>query len=849
MSSLRVPLHSAVVVPLLLLLAVGARADEASAPSREERAPEKRARSESRSVEEIVVTGRRREEMIQKTPLSITALDGLDIEARGLTQIDDLGRSVAGLKFDTTPGTSNVARIFIRGVGQGSATDELDPGVGVYVDGVYYPRLQGSVISLLDLERVEVLRGPQGTLFGKNTVGGAIQLITRKPGTEIGGRAQVRVGNRDLVETQASIDVPLVPERVFSRLSFATATDDGYVTNVLDGEKTGDNKLLAARAALQLLPADDFEANFTFERSSEHEKVPIAECRSLPVLALSLAGVDNVAFAREACDESSLATSEFKSFTNDPIKTDLDIVGTTGTLEWKLGRVTLKEISSWRQVAQRNSPGDADFTSVELLGAGPGKSKSDTLSHELIAQGRAFGDRLFFTTGVYWLREQGRTKAEQVVQRNVIANPDIPLVGSFAEPEDAAVVAVFGPMPTFRRIEANFLTGGLTALERLRNFNRIRLEKFTTSTYAGFTELTYDVTDRLSVTAGARYTEERRSRRNKSIPVLGVAIEANGTVKPNSTFASGSADGRFDEWSARATLAYRLTDNVLLFAGYSDAFKSGGFDDSTVSDRAADIAPFKTEKLDSYELGLKSSWLSNQLVLNLTGFYNDYDDIQLAISTLNSGGFAISAIENAGEAVVQGLELELAARPSWLEGLTLSGGLSLINADYKEFREAVIPDFQSDRCTSLRLSECPLGDLLPIINQLTMSRAQDTDVSDRDFSNTPAVSFNLRAQYAFDLGSRGRLVPSLGWYHQGKIFQDVQNSPGSKQNKFGRMDGRLDWELPDGRTSVALFGRNLLDRRYISGSFDLRQQNGQVQVFYAMPRTYGIEITRSFGAR
>ncbi len=838
-------------VLLSLLLPAAVTAAESDSPPVS--AP--RARGESSRIEEIVVTGRRREERLQKTPLSIAAFDASDIEARGLTQIDDLGQSVAGLKFDTIPGTNNTARVFIRGVGQVSGSDELDPGVAVYVDGVYYPRLLGSVIPLLDLERVEVLRGPQGTLFGKNSVGGAIQLVTRKPASELGGKAQVRVGNRDVLETQASVDVPLVPERLFSRISVATATDDGYVKNVLDGAKSGDNKLLAGRAAFRMLAADALELGLALERSREHEKAPIAECRQLPAVALSLGAVDNVSFAREACQESSVGTSEFKSFSNDPIKNELDVVGTTGNLAWTLGPVTLKGLSSWRQVANRGSGGDLDYTSAQVLGAGPSKLKADTVSHELVAQGQALDQRLFFTTGLYWLREESRFKGEQVVSRDVIANPDTPLVGSFAEPEDAPIVALAGPMPTFRFIDSAFtailnprgLPDVLTPLETLRDFNRIEIEKFTSYTYAGFAEVTYELREGLSVTAGARYTEERRDRSRRSNPVFGVALTPAGEVKAPSRAFSGRADGRFDEWSARATLAYELSDDVLLFAGYGNGFKSGGFADSELSDPAA-IEPFETEKLDSYEVGIKSSWLSRRLVLNLTGFYNDYDNIQLSINTLSQRGFAITTIQNAGKAVVRGLELELAARPSWLEGLTLSGGVSLIDAEYREYRDDVVPDFQTDLCESLRLSECRLNDLFAIVGQLTRITPQrNVDVSDRKFSNTPAASFNVRAEYAFDAGRWGRVSPSVGWYHQGKTFQDVRNTPGARQSKFGLLSAGLAWELPDGRTTIALFGRNLLDRRYITGSFDLRQQTGQTQIFYGRPRTYGLEITRRFG--
>jgi iron complex outermembrane recepter protein len=811
--------------------------------------------SESSRIEEIVVTGRRREERLQRTPVSITAFDTETLEARGLTQIDDLGKNVAGLKFDTTVGSNNTARIFIRGVGQGSESDELDPGVSLYVDGVYYSRLLGSVIPLLDLERVEVLRGPQGTLFGKNSVGGAILLTTRKPSSELGGRALARVGNLGLLETVTSIDVPL-SETAFSRFSFATATDDGFVENLVDGEKTGDNKLLATRAALRFLPTDDVEANVTFERSREDEKSPIAECRRVPVLALSSGGVDNVALSRESCEASENATSEFKSFSNDTFKNELDVIGTTGSLSWDLGPLTLKAISSWREVANRDRGGDFDATSAEFLGRAPGKMKYDTVTHELLAQGKLLNDRLFITSGLYWLREEGRDKFEQTVQRNVIANPDIPLVGSFAEPGDQAAVnlsqLVLGqPVPTFRLLDLALRSPSPlapTPLETLKNVNRLSFTRFETYTYAGFTDFTYELADGWSLTAGARYSEERKSRRRKSIPVFGPSFLPSGEIKPNTGFDSGSGAGRFDEWTSRATLAYQASDDVLLFAGFSNGFKSGGFDDSVVSDRFADVDPFDTETLDSYEVGVKSSWLSNRLRVNVTAFYNDYDDIQLSVMTLAQNGLPIINIQNAARAVVQGLELEMDARPSWLEGLALSVGVSFINADFKDFREDVVPQFTSDACSSLRLSECPLGDLGAIVGQLQNIRPlRNVDVSDREFSNTPPFSLNARAEYAFDIGAWGRVIPSIQWYHQADTFQDVRNTPGARQSKFGLLSGRLAWELPDGRTTVALFGRNLLDRRYITGSFDFTDQFASTQVFYGRPRTYGVEMIRTFG--
>lgn len=800
------------------------------------------------SIEELVVTGRKREEPIQQTPLSMVALTPADLDVRAIRQVDEIGQAVAGLKFDTTVGTDDSARIFIRGVGQASDSDEVDPGVGLYVDGVYYPRVTGSVLRLFDLERVEVLRGPEGTLFGKNTVGGVVHLITRKPGEEFAGRAEVRHGNLGLLETQLSVNVPIalgsLERRAFSRFSFATATDEGFIRNVLDGENGGDNKLLAGRWALRLLPSDDMEANLKLERSRENQKAPLGECRRVVDIALSTIIVDNTSFFREACDESSIGTPEFEAFSSDPIKNKLDIVGTTGSLSWNLGSLTLRSTSSWRQLANRNRGGDTDGTRAEFTEQGPGKSKDDAVSHELLLQGRAMDQRMFFTTGAYWLREEGRSQGETRIQRNVIANPDIPLVG-FAEAP-----------PTFQ--EFNDATSGpgqtsLTLLELLRSSNRRTIEKFTTYSYAAFGEVSYQLNPRLNLTGGLRYTEERKSRRRKSLAVFGPAFidgSPSGEIKPASADSFGEADARFDEWTGRILFAFRVTDDSLLFGGLSRGFRSGGFDDGQVTDESSGgVRPFDTEKLDSFELGLKTSWLGQRLVLNLSGFYNKYEDIQLSILSTGADGLPTVNIQNAGRAIVQGLELEFQARPAWIEGLRLSGGVSLIHAEYKEFREDVVRPFMTDQCSSLRLSECPPSRLVQIATQLSDPRSRteiNADVSDRDFSQTPAFSFNAQAAYRFDLGSWGTLAPAIQWYHQGKTFQDVRNSKRAQQPKFGLLNGRIAWLSMDGATTISLFARNILDRRYIAGAEDLSDQTGTNQVFYARPRTWGVEVTREF---
>jgi iron complex outermembrane receptor protein len=879
-------LSTGLVGALLGVAVVAPRADEAAPePASSADTPAAVDAPPKKGIEEIVVTGRKREEAIQETPISMVAFTEADLEIKSVTEVQEIGQNVAGLKFDTTVGSNNQARVYIRGVGQDSASSEVDPGVGIYVDGVYYPRALGSTFSLVDIERIEVLRGPQGTLYGKNTIGGLINVITRKPAEEFGGRAQVRVGNFGLYETRTSIDIPLVPERAYSRISVATGTSDGYLRNGLkSGERLGDNKLLSARLALRLMPFDDVEANFTFDRSQENEKAPVGECRRVTDLALSTFVIDNTSRFREGCAESR-SGDKLTVFAQEPTKTDLDIQGATGIVSWDLDAVSLKSTSSWRQVQTHGRGGDTDGTRVEFLGSqSGGQSKNNVFSQELLLQGRLLDDKLFFSTGVYGLRESGKGRGSASVQRNLVDNPDVPVVGlppevfDFQDLEDAvfngqantaaeaAGVTAIGDMSAFevlrlqdpaRALEIE--RGILRLSETVSNFNRFNTTQFTTLSYAAFGELTYDVTDKLSVTGGLRVTHERKERQGRSIRPF-----PNPLDKPGLRDRFGVAiDERFADLSGRAIVNYKWSDDIFTYVSFSRGFRSGGFNETTVLEGdVASVDPFDDERLESLEVGLKTTWLDNRLLFNVTGFYNNFDGIQLGILTVGSNGLGSNSTENAGGAIVQGLELEFQARPSgFLSNFSFNAGVSFINADYKSFRTDIVDDFDSSLCSSLRVAECNMVDpdgpngpetsnfakvLTALANPGDRTRL-DVDVSDRDFKQTPPFSFNVGVTHDLQIGDWGSLLSNVQWYHQGATFQNTANSKSVQQPKFGLLSARVAWSMWDGKTTVAFFGRNLLDRRYIAGALDLSAITGTNQAFFAPPRTYGIEIIRTFG--
>src|SRR5690606_14339430 len=219
-------------------------------------------------LEEIIVTARKRAEDLQETPVAITAFTAATLEARNFANLADVTRHAPNLIFDTgtgnTGGSAN-AQIFMRGVGQSDFLFASDPGVGIYVDEVYYPRAVGSVLELLDFERIEVLRGPQGTLFGKNTIGGAASIVTRRTGNGLGGYVQAKVGSRDRLDGEASIDLPLSPGKLSARLTALVRSQDGYVRRTLVGDELGDVDSRAARLALAWVPAEGWDVRLSLD--------------------------------------------------------------------------------------------------------------------------------------------------------------------------------------------------------------------------------------------------------------------------------------------------------------------------------------------------------------------------------------------------------------------------------------------------------------------------------------------------------------------------------------------------------------------------------------------------------
>ena len=590
------------------------------------------AKKDHRKIEEITVTARKRAESIQDVPISISALSATDIEARSLNSLRELGQFVTNVSyFQSGEIGSGPASVFIRGVGQLNTQATRDPGVGIYLDGVFLGRMQGLDLDLTDVARVEVLRGPQGTLFGKNTTGGAINTVTVKPDLDaFSGSAEATVGRYDRIDGKLGLNVPLVPGKLAARLAVSSRNRDGYGKQ-LDfntGETlvdSGDVDRVSSRGSLYWTPTEDFNALVSFDYTRQRETgAPRTIAQFITAPTTFVARLYNN-FVHPDYGPAFSTGNNFDNFATGVDANDLDAWGTSLTLSWDIGKLNLKSISAYRD--------NESFIGVDPDGTPHRFIQSaltfnfDQFSQELQLSGLAFNDRLNWVTGVFYFEEDN-------------------------DEEGTSEFAV----EVFRAIR----------LEVPGNYTR--LTDISSESIAVFGQGTFSITGKLSLTAGLRYTdvektyEQSRTASLSGRPLPGIAEK----------------EASFDSVTGRVGAEYRFNEDVMVYASLSEGFLSGGINTTTQT-----APPFKPEKLVSYELGLKADHFDNRLRFNTAFFYSDYEDIQFTITRVVPGTVRpVRLIGNAAEARIWGFEMDVTAVP--VERMTLSAGLGHIDAKYQE---------------------------------------------------------------------------------------------------------------------------------------------------------------------
>jgi iron complex outermembrane receptor protein len=759
------------------LLASAATAQEAADAS-----PSGTPTARSSQIEEIVVTARRRAELLEETPISVTALPESTLREAGVTRLDEIQTLVPNLQF--LPGTDNQAtNIIIRGVGTSvPGVVSFDPGVGIYVDGILLPRAQGQLLDIIDVEQLEVLRGPQGTLFGKNTVGGAINLTTMKPTADLEGFALVRPGSQGAVFTRALVNVPVrigrFEDKLFTRFAMSSTNSEGYVRNRAQETFYGDRNSLGFLQSVRFLPMDDLTIDVSGTWSRDHNHGRGGQCVFVQETALGsiLPGY------YDDCRRSR----PFEVSTNESQISDVTSYGVWGTITHDVGKLglldglRLKAIGSWRRQRQRAR---LDFDATEFpaiktsdVGGSPtdgAPSQAKQVSTELQANGVAWEGRFDF------------------------------VVGAFGFWEDASDPQTLTLAPGFI---------GLVNLNLRESDNQ---------DWALYGQATLDVTDWLSLTAGLRYTEEETGihalNRDPTMPDLPPAIDLTDSA-------------RFSAWTPMASVAVTLpsdwleradVDHVMTYFTYSQGFRGGGFD-GTLNPNISSLEPFAPEFLDSYEWGAKAIGVGNRVTLNVSVFYSDYRDIQ--VSSIQDDpdsptGF-IFTTQNAAKATAHGAEIELLALP--IDGLQVNGSVGLLYTRYDEF----------------------IG--VNNLNGDPIDRAGERFGGVPEVQTHVAVQYSTAVDLGESDWLRGWLTSRLEGYYQSSMFLLGPEVKAATQPGYGLMHARFSYDFLDDRAQVALWAKNLTDTEYFDFALPAVSSFGTANVFYAQDRTYGAELSYRF---
>lgn len=567
-----------------------------------------RAQEVARGLEEVVVTARRREESLQDIPLSITALNGEQLEQKNINNLENLNTAIPNIAINGGGVTGPSEGVFhMRGI----------PGVAVYVDGVAKTGNNGLLLDVVELERIEVLRGPQGTLFGKNAIGGAIQFVTQKPRGEFGARIKTAFGSNDWRDVIVNADIPLA-DNLFAKVTGASVKRGGYVESQVVDKSFGSSETEVARGMLLWQPTDRFEALFVYETNdwTSNGQAEITWDLNVPPYAAAGFDVSNETHAFGAREEFKntmdlLTPGGFNFADNYVIDLTYDLSDT----------LRLRSITGGRDLRTGNQ-NDLDGTELDIFQQWF-YSEREEFSQEL--QFLFTGARLSGTAGLYYFSDDNANRTNRWL------NVELNQLGLLGE-------------PPFNFDDTEGLPAGW------RNDGGVNENEG----WAVFAEFTYDLTDQLALTAGVRYTEEdaySAACPNLAVPIGHYPLELHEDVSCNFFNVDGSAT--FTNTSPRVSLQYTLNPDTMVYATYSEGFGAGGFDFNSAVD-PDNLLPYTSEILNNWEIGWRSDLLDNRLRLNVTAFFGTWEDIQVAAEITPA---TLTTI-NAGEAEVKGLEIE-----------------------------------------------------------------------------------------------------------------------------------------------------------------------------------------------
>lgn len=733
--------------------------------------------------DEIVVTARRREEALQDVPIAVTAVTSDQIEIRQLDSVSQVAEAVPNLTYQTGAPTGTGAStpsIFIRGVGSAETSLGTEPGVGLYVDDVYIARSVGSVLDLVDVDTIQVLRGPQGTLFGRNSLGGALLIRSRRPGDVIGGAIEARTGSYSRFDLRASIDLPF-GDTIRTNFAGMYASREGYVESA-DSKPMGNINRVAGRGVIEWQPVSGLRVTVTGDYTSIDERampaVLLGVVPNIPFTPVS-SSIQSVSNLQAGCGGASVLGNSgnprcidqgsiqgyFRTLggyqTNNQIfdsqgsrpfgNTSLiDIWGVSGTVVYDLSdSLSLKSVTAYRGL-------DAFWASNSDHTPNPGiETKNDQDQTQFTQEIQLSGNTssLDWVIGAFYMHEKGDAL-------NVVAFPDV-----------------------------IFRSGGA----------------FSTQSIATFGQATWEIVPSLELTGGLRYTHELKKYDTLSNQqVIGVLVDPVNRVfldfraNPIPFVAGATPDLETNEVTPHVNLAYHWSSDVMTYVSYSKGYKSGGYEQRLAPGTPA-VPFFRPEYVDSYEAGIKLSVPESGVTISASGFHSKYKDMQISVVDGPS-----PTLTNAGDATLNGGEFELTWKLS--PAVTFAGYASYLDAGYDSLTPRAL------------MSGVQLGSTLPNVSKWQLGASLDGRIP---------------------IGSGLEIRPHADIAWRSGLYLDSANTPLLYQPDYTLVNMAVTLADKDTQWSLSLSGRNLLNEHYLVSG--IAQYNiGEIEGQVARPREWAL---------
>lgn len=738
-------------------------------------------------IQEIVVTAQFRKQNLQDTPLAITAIDSKLLNERGQTDIAQVAAQAPNVTL--VPGGSVFGPSIggeIRGVGQFDFNPAYEPGVGLYIDDVYYSTLTGGMFDLLDLDRVEILRGPQGTLTGRNSEGGAIKLFSKKPDDSGDGFLEASYGSRNKISLRGGADFVLA-DGLYGRLAGTFKQQDGYVDAVDYGcanpnnaqgipayraagqctfGKLGETSQQAVRGQLRYNPSNAVDITLSGDYTHEDRQNSAEVLTSADQVGLGVGTNSSDFFCGKYCTYLDYRGKDGLTFAD---RNQFSGGGASLNAVFNLqDHLSLTSITAYRKYTAKFGTDD-DFTPNPAIPAGGNNRLNHHFFSQEIRLNGQVGTMLEFTVGGYYSKEKTTYYTFQDIGYIVPGPAPLEFVGN--DPVNAKSEAVFG-----------------TAILK--------------------------PTAGLTLTGGLRYTHESKDYTFSRRGLDGATLDPTSLA---AAFGLDALDGLTSSYSGsrvdyRGSVDYRFSPAIMVYATYSTGFKGGGVSARPFNATQALQGSFKPEVLTNYEIGTKTNLLDRRVRFNVSAFIDDYTNIQLALSDCASfGGGPCGVVANAGDAQFKGVELELDADP--VEGLSFDGSLSYLTSKYTS------------------------------INSAVGASVQITDPA----TSAPKWKWSAGLQYKADLGSAGSLTPRFDIAYNGAMFQGRGLGVPYSLASYTLANAHLTWRNEQGDLSITGDVSNLFDKYYYTSIFDaVYSFSGTAYQQVARPREYSITIRKNF---